>query len=174
MWSVLCSDSLLTLLKGITGKVHSRTGHEDRETGSTYSSNLSLTSALDRGVWSTPLPGRSTSEKEKWHPLYRRLGGHKGRSGWVRVISPPPGFEPRTVQPVASRYTDCAIPSHKQHNSVQYSTSHFLPLMWKRTHAEMCTSVSTPSRMRWPCCLYIKQIIKIFVLCSQSELKCVN
>ena len=25
---------------------------------------------------------------------------------------PPPGFDPRTVQPVASRYTDCAIPVH--------------------------------------------------------------
>jgi hypothetical protein len=24
----------------------------------------------------------------------------------------PPGFDPRTVQPVASRYTDCAIPIH--------------------------------------------------------------
>ena len=27
-------------------------------------------------------------------------------------ISPPPGFDPRTVQPVASRYTDCAIPAY--------------------------------------------------------------
>ena len=26
---------------------------------------------------------------------------------------PPPGFDPRTVQPVASRYTDCAIPTHR-------------------------------------------------------------
>jgi hypothetical protein len=26
----------------------------------------------------------------------------------VRKISPPPGFDPRTVQPVASRYTDYA------------------------------------------------------------------
>ena len=29
-----------------------------------------------------------------------------GRSGQVRKILPPPGFDPRTVQPVASRYTD--------------------------------------------------------------------
>jgi len=40
------------------------------------------------------------------YPLYRRLGGPQGRSGWVRKIFPPPGFDPRTVQPVASRYTD--------------------------------------------------------------------
>ena len=26
-------------------------------------------------------------------------------------LAPPPGFDPRTVQPVASRYTDCAIPA---------------------------------------------------------------
>jgi hypothetical protein len=31
----------------------------------------------------------------------------------LRKISPPSGFDPRTVQPVASRYTDYAIPAHK-------------------------------------------------------------
>jgi hypothetical protein len=36
------------------------------------------------------------------------LGGPQGRSGQVRKISPTPGFDRRTVQPVASRYTDCA------------------------------------------------------------------
>jgi hypothetical protein len=39
------------------------------------------------------------------YPLYRRLSGRQGWSGRVRKISPPPGFDPRTVQPVASRYT---------------------------------------------------------------------
>ena len=42
--------------------------------------------------------------------LYRRLGGPQGRSGRVRKISSPQGFDARTVQPVASRYTDWAIP----------------------------------------------------------------
>ena len=42
--------------------------------------------------------------KETRYPLYRRLDGSQGRSGRVRKISPPPGFDPRTVQPVASRY----------------------------------------------------------------------
>ena len=40
------------------------------------------------------------------HSLYRRLGGLQGRSGRVRKISPPQRFDPGTVQPVASRYTD--------------------------------------------------------------------
>jgi hypothetical protein len=44
------------------------------------------------------------------YPLYRRLDGHQGRSGGVRKISLLPGFDPRTVQPVASPYT--AIPAH--------------------------------------------------------------
>jgi hypothetical protein len=42
-------------------------------------------------------------------PLYRRLGGPQGRSGRVRKISTPTGFDPRTVQPVASHYTYWAI-----------------------------------------------------------------
>jgi len=45
------------------------------------------------------------------YPLYRRLGGPQGQSGQVRKISPTSGFDPRIVQPVASRYTDWAIPT---------------------------------------------------------------
>ena len=58
------------------------------------------------GVSVTPRP-LFTPGKTRY-PLYRRLGGPQGRSGQVRKISPPPGFDPRTVQPVASRYTDWA------------------------------------------------------------------
>ena len=72
----------------------------------------SLTLALDEGGWSTPRPDRFTPGKETRYPLYRRLGGPQGRSGQVRKISPQPGFDPRTVQPVASRCTDWAIPTH--------------------------------------------------------------
>ena len=43
------------------------------------------------------------------YPLYRRLGGPQSRSGRVRKISPPPGFDPRAMQPLASRYTDYQI-----------------------------------------------------------------
>jgi hypothetical protein len=39
------------------------------------------------------------------YPLYRRLGGPQGRSGWARKISHLPEFDPRTVYPVASSYT---------------------------------------------------------------------
>jgi hypothetical protein len=40
------------------------------------------------------------------YPLYRRLGGPQGRSGWVQKISPPHGFDPWTAQEVVSRYID--------------------------------------------------------------------
>ena len=46
------------------------------------------------------------------YPLYRKLGRPQGQSGRVRKISIPPGFDPRTAQPVASRYTDWAIAAH--------------------------------------------------------------
>ena len=47
-----------------------------------------------------------------WYPLYRRLGVPHSPSGRVRIISAPPGFDPWTIQPIASRYTDWAIPAH--------------------------------------------------------------
>jgi hypothetical protein len=50
--------------------------------------------------------------------LYSSLGGPQGRSGRVRKISPTPGFDPRTVQPVASRHTDWAIPALNDYMAV--------------------------------------------------------
>ena len=42
--------------------------------------------------------------------FYRRMGRPQGRSGRVQKISLPLRFDLRTVQPVASRYTDYALP----------------------------------------------------------------
>jgi hypothetical protein len=56
-------------------------------------------------------PATLLPRKEVRYPLYRRLDGPQGLSGRVRKISPPPEFDPCPVQPVASRHTDCAIPS---------------------------------------------------------------
>jgi hypothetical protein len=72
-------------------------------------STLALTSAIVRGGWSKPRPGCFTPGKTQY-ALDRRLGGLQGRSGRVQ-ISPTPGFDTRTVQPVASRYTDWAVPA---------------------------------------------------------------
>jgi len=114
VWSFPLTSSALEaysvaeyLCKG-KGKVHPRTGQEGLEVELRYSSALSLTSALEgvgvqRHAPSILPPGKAL------YPMCRRLGGPQNRSGQVRKISPPPGFDPRTVQPVASRYTDWAI-----------------------------------------------------------------
>ena len=66
------------------------------------------------------------------YPLCGRLGGPQGRSGQVRKNSPPPGFDPRTVQAVGSHYTDWAIPApfyrHTQFLKMinEYTEVHFL------------------------------------------------
>jgi hypothetical protein len=47
------------------------------------------------------------------YSLYRKLGGPPGPV-WTdaeNLVPPAPGFDPRTVQSVASRYTDYAIPA---------------------------------------------------------------
>jgi hypothetical protein len=46
------------------------------------------------------------------YPLYRRLGGPYGRSGQVRKILPPPGFDTRAVQPVAQSLYRLSYPAH--------------------------------------------------------------
>jgi hypothetical protein len=69
-----------------------------------YNSTLPLTFDNRLGGWSTPRPGRFTPGKDTRYAFNWRLGGSQGRSGRVRKNSPPAAFEPRTVQPVASRY----------------------------------------------------------------------
>ena len=64
-----------------------------------------MTTALERGEGSVSRPGRPLPPGKTRYPLYRRLGGPQGRSGQVRKILPPPGFDPQTVRAVANRYT---------------------------------------------------------------------
>ena len=73
-----------------------------------------LTSALDGGEWSMPRPDRITPGKETRYPLYvyRRQGGPQGWSGRVRKFSPSPVVDTRTAKPVASHYTNWAIPAY--------------------------------------------------------------
>ena len=77
-----------------------------------YSFTLSLNLALDGGgggqydaTFAVPTENRK---------LYRRLYGPRGQCGWLRKTSLPPGFDSRTVYPVASHYIDYAISSHSE------------------------------------------------------------
>ena len=96
------------------GKVHPRTGHEGPEGEQRYSSSLFLTSVLD---------GRGVVVTAKLRPLYSRERDPVSivlEAVWAREpvwrgaqnLAPPSGFDPRTVQPVTSRYTDYDIPAH--------------------------------------------------------------
>ena len=51
-----------------------------------------MTTALEGGEWSAARPGRTLPPGKTRYPLYRRLGGHQGRSGQVRIISPLTGI----------------------------------------------------------------------------------
>ena len=44
-------------------------------------------------------------------PLFRRVGGPQCQSGRGAEILASPGFDPRTVQPIASRNADYTIPA---------------------------------------------------------------
>jgi hypothetical protein len=50
-----------------------------------------------------------------WYIEYRRLGGPQDLSERVRKTSPSLGFDPQTIEPIVSRYTECAIPAHPTH-----------------------------------------------------------
>jgi hypothetical protein len=47
------------------------------------------------------------------YPLYSWVGMPQDWSVRVRKISPPPGFDPWTIQPVAISYTDCPLPAQQ-------------------------------------------------------------
>ena len=76
------------------------------------SSTLSLISALGSVGGQRRGPAALPSRKRpSTHCTRGWVGPRAGLDGCGKS-RPPPGFDPRTVQPVASRYTDCAIPAH--------------------------------------------------------------
>ena len=143
VWQKNLKCTLIQSLRLCTG----RTAHR----GSRGITLLFLDHGTRRGwvVSVTPRPPFTPGKSR--YPLYRRLGDHRGRSGRVRKISPPPGFDSRTVQPVASHYTDCATRStnsvwwHLIYLSSQYGPCLTSPfwclkvLRWLQNFCNMCT-----------------------------------
>ena len=87
-------------------KVHPRTGHEGTEEEQRYSTTLSLTSALYGVGGQRHTPAAIPLGKR---PSIHSIGGCVDPRNCLdrcRKSRPPTGFDPRTVQPVASRYTD--------------------------------------------------------------------
>ena len=58
-----------------------------------------------------PHSGCFDPRKEIWYELYRILGGPEGQPGQVQKMLPPSRFDPWTVQPLASLYTNYTIPA---------------------------------------------------------------
>ena len=71
-----------------------------------YSSTLSLPWRLDGGTWSAPRPGFFTPGERPATPCTGGWVGPRAGLDGCGKSHPPPGFDPRTVHPVASRYTD--------------------------------------------------------------------
>ena len=67
--------------------------------------------------WSTPSPGRFTPGKDPV-PIVQEAGWAPGPVWTCAENLAPPGFDPRTVQAVANRCTDHAIPAPR---FLQYS-----------------------------------------------------
>ena len=101
------------------------------------------------GTWSTPRPGRPTSGKQTRYPLYRRMGWPQGRFGRMKKISPPKRFDP--FQPLASRYTDHAIPATKR---IEYK---IIQALWRGNH-ERKGPLKPLGKDRW---IILKCILRI-------------
>jgi hypothetical protein len=79
------------------------------------------------GEWSASRPGRFLPPGKTRYPLYRRLGGPQGRSEHVRIISPPPRFDPQTVHPVAiAILTELPVPLTIIIRTIVYISDHFI------------------------------------------------
>ena len=68
-----------------------------------------MTTALEGGEGSASRPGRSLPPGKKPVPIVQKAGWAPGPV-WTGAenLTSQPGFDPRTVEPVASRYTDYA------------------------------------------------------------------
>ena len=103
------------------------------------------------------------------YPLYRRLGGPRSRSGYVRKISPPPGFDPRTFQPVASCYTDYTIstPEFVHINQINYSTISIVRGSFElpKPRTTMITTININ--------IYLYIFFEISIRCCCWTLKCI-
>ena len=106
---------------------------------------VSVTSALGGGSWATPRPCRFTRRKDTRYPLCRRMVGPQGRSGRVRKISLPPGFDPQTFQPAASHYSDIILT--KEHSSSKRKSCLTIHFVCHKTH--MDRYVIEPGPPRW-------------------------
>ena len=102
-----------------------------------------------RGGLSTLRPGPLTPEKETRYPLYGRLGEPQGQSGQVRKTLPSPGFDLRTFQPVASRYTDWAIHNIKTEKHIRHTVTQRWLIWWSYLSQKLLSKHIIEGKIAW-------------------------
>jgi hypothetical protein len=88
------------------------------------------------------------------YPLYRRLSGSQSRSGQVWKISPPLGFDPRTVQPVVIRYDRLRYPGSLLISTGFHSTRASCPLLVSYIRQHQFYSITILTGLVTPCKLH--------------------
>jgi hypothetical protein len=113
-------------------------------------------------------PAALPSGKSLWYLFYRRLGGPQSRSGRYgeEKIFDPTGTRtptPLVVQPVASRYTDWAIPApHELIGPLEIS-------LWQHGHKSTSSIAESPSSS--PCQLTRNLLPELVLSCSLDWLR---
>jgi len=104
-------------------------------------------------------------------PIVQEAGWAQGCSGQVRKILFPPGFNPWTVQPVASRYTDFAVPD------ISFCPAHFhifvTGIVWIIYKCVYCNPV-TECRVAVSCVCFdfsSQKMVEINFLCVHKKLR---
>jgi hypothetical protein len=98
-----------------TGKFHPITCHEGPDGEYRYTPVLSLTTALNGVGGQLHVPAALSLGMTRY-PLCRRLVKLQDRSGRVGKCRPSGVLDVRTVHPVVSRYTACAVPASLARN----------------------------------------------------------
>jgi len=105
-----------------------------------------MTAALEGGEWSATRLGRTLPPGKTRYPFYRRLGKPQGRSRRAENLVCT-GIRSRTVQSVASRYTDWATgPTVIELVTYYFRTKNMFPLL-RDLNLRSCTK-----RHDWPVC----------------------
>jgi hypothetical protein len=93
------------------------------------------------------------------YPLYRRLGGLQGRSGWVQKTSSLPGVDPRTIQLLVSRYPGphyYYIPSETQEIAERGDDAYIIPGFFQKLFKYLVRHVGCSrawiSTIHWKLC----------------------
>jgi hypothetical protein len=79
-----------------------------------------------------------------------------------KISPPPPGFNPRNVQPISSPYNDCATPAHNHqlHKKLKLKFNRILNFSTYKNNRPVCHAVIQSGRRVLLCCLRILMYVE--------------